>query len=77
VACLRQFLDRYEPPKGYNNDEVKRECSKMYVTCLGFRVSGHCGYHTTVITGFSKWRNLPDAYDPETVLKLKELSDEL
>jgi transposase-like protein len=33
VKCGRQFIECYDPPKGYS-DEVKRECLKMYVSCL-------------------------------------------
>ena len=37
VNCARQFIDCYQPHKGYSW-EVKRECLQMYVNGLGFRV---------------------------------------
>jgi transposase-like protein len=36
VSCGRQFIDCYQPHKGYS-EEVKRECLKMYVNGMGFR----------------------------------------
>jgi hypothetical protein len=36
VGCGRQFIDCYQPHKGYS-EEVKRECLKMYVNGMGFR----------------------------------------
>jgi transposase-like protein len=36
VGCGRQFIDCYQPHKGYL-EEVKRECLKMYVNGMGFR----------------------------------------
>ena len=36
VGCGRQFIDCYQPHKGYS-EEVKRECLKMYANGLGFR----------------------------------------
>jgi transposase-like protein len=36
VDCGRQFIDGYDPPKGYA-DEFKRECLKLYVNGMGFR----------------------------------------
>jgi transposase-like protein len=73
----RQFIDRYEPPKGYS-DEVKRECLKMYVNGMGFRgierVKGV--HHTTVIYWVKQvGQNLPDAYAPETTPQVGELDE--
>jgi len=50
VTCGRQFIDHYDPPKGYS-DEVKRECLRMYVSGLGFRAIERVKgvHHTTVI----------------------------
>ena len=77
VVCGRQFIERYEPPKGYS-DEVKRECLKMYVNGMGFRgierVKGV--HHTTVITWVKRvGQLLPDAYEPETVPLVGELDE--
>jgi len=36
VGCGRQFIDCYQPHKGYCQG-VKRECLKMYVNGMGFR----------------------------------------
>ncbi len=51
VKCGRQFIDFYEPHKGYS-DAIKKECLKMYVNGMGFReierVKGVD--HTTIIT---------------------------
>ncbi len=34
--CDRQFIDVYDPPKGYS-EELKQECLKMYLNGMGFR----------------------------------------
>ena len=77
VDCARQFIEDYDPPKGYS-DEVKRECLKLYVNGMGFRaierVTGV--HHTTVIYWVKQvGQNLPDAYDPETVPQVGELDE--
>ena len=36
VNCSCQFIDCYEKTRGYEN-EMKRECLKMYVNGTGFR----------------------------------------
>ena len=36
VGCYRQFIDCYQPHKGYS-EEVKGECLKMSVNGMGFR----------------------------------------
>jgi len=38
VGCGRQFIDCYQPHKGYS-EEIKREYLKMYVNGMGFRAS--------------------------------------
>jgi len=55
VGCGRQFIDGYQPHKGYSW-EVKRECLKMYVTGLGFRAIERVKnvHHTTIINGSNK-----------------------
>jgi transposase-like protein len=48
VKCGRQFIECYDPPKGYS-DEVKRECLKMYVNGMGFRgIERVKGVHHTI-----------------------------
>lgn len=70
VNCGRQFIDCYETSRGYS-DEVKRECLKMYVFCLGFsrcRTESLRVHHTTVITWVKRVGELlPDTYEPETI----------
>jgi transposase-like protein len=75
VDFSRQFIDRYDPPKGYS-DEFKRECLKMYVNGSGFRAIDRVKgvHHTTVIDWVEPvGQNLPDAYEPETVPQVGEL----
>ncbi len=77
VECGRQFIDHYDPPRGYS-DDVKRECLRMHVNQSGFpaieRVKGV--HHTTVITWVKQVGELlPDAYDPETVPEVGELDE--
>ena len=54
VDCQRQFIDSYQPHKGYP-DKVRRECLKMYVNGMGLRaierVKGP--HHTTIISMMS------------------------
>ena len=77
VDCRRQFIDAYQPARGYS-DDVKRECLKMYVNGMGFRgierVKGV--HHTTVITWVKRVGELlPDAYDPDTIPEVGELDE--
>ena len=77
VACSRQFLDRYDPPKGYS-DEVKRECLKMYVNGMGLRgIERVKGVHHTTVMNWVKQvgEHLPDAYEPETTPEVGELDE--
>jgi transposase-like protein len=77
VACGRQFIDRYEPPKGYS-EEVRRECLKMYVNGMGFRGIQRVKdvHHTTVICWVKQvGQNRPDAYAPETTPQVGELDE--
>lgn len=77
VACSRQFVDRYESPKGYS-DDVKRECLKLYVNGMGFRAIERVKgvHHTTVITWVKQVGELlPDAYAPEVIPTVGELDE--
>jgi IS1 family transposase len=77
VECGRQFIDHYDPPRGYS-DEFKRECLRMYVNQSGFRAIERVKgvHHTTVITWVKRVGELlPDAYDPETVPEVGELDE--
>jgi len=59
VPCHRQFIDCYEPSRGYS-DDLKRQYLELYVNGMGFRaiewVTGV--HHTTVITSWSYRRFL-------------------
>jgi len=77
VACARQFLDCYAPPKGYS-DEVKQECLRMYVNGTGFRgierVKGV--HHTTVINWVKQvGLDLPLADEPARIPDVGELDE--
>ncbi len=77
VACGRQFIDVYEPHRGYS-DTVRRECLKMYVNGSGFRAVERVKgvHHTTVITWVKQvGERLPDAYDPDTTPEVGELDE--
>ncbi len=77
VDCGRQFIDCYEPHKGYS-DEVKRECLKMYTNGMGFRgIERVKGVHHTTIIHWVKQvgEHLPDAYAAETIPKVGELDE--
>lgn len=69
VDCRRQFIDTYEPAKGYCN-QIQQDCLKMYVNGMGFRgierVKGV--HHTTVISWVKQLgKQLPDA-PPESAI---------
>ena len=77
VACGRQFIDCYEPGKGYS-DEVKRECLKMYTNGMGFRgIERVKGVHQTTMVHWLKQvgEHLPDASEPETIPEVGELDE--
>ena len=77
VACSRQFLDRYEPSKGYS-ENVKRECLKMYVNGMGFRgIERVTGVHHTTVINWVKQvgLDLPDTAQPDSVPKVGELDE--
>jgi len=77
VDCRRQFIDDYEPPKGYSED-VKRECLKMYVNGSGFRAIERVKgvHHTTVIYWVKQVGELlPDAYAPDVIPDVGELDE--
>ena len=77
VGCGRQFIDCYQPHKGYS-EEVKRECLKMYVNGMGFRAIERIkGVHHTSIINWVKLVGelLPDAYEPDTIFLVGELDE--
>jgi len=77
VACGRQFIDAYDPHRGYS-DEFRRECIKMYVNGSGFRAIERVKgvHHTTVITWVKQvGLLLPDAYEAETTPEVGELDE--
>lgn len=75
--CIRQFIDLYDPPKGYSED-LKQECLKMYLNGMGFRsierVKGV--HHTTIIYWVKQLgEKLPDAPKEDTVPEVGELDE--
>jgi transposase-like protein len=77
VDCRRQFIECYEPPKGYSED-IKRECLRMYVNGSGFRAIERVKgvHHTTVIYWVKQvGKLLPDAYAPEGIPEVGELDE--
>jgi transposase-like protein len=77
VSCSRQFIDHYEPPKGYSA-EFKQECLKMYVNGSGFRAIERVKgvHHTTVIDWVAQVaERLPDSYTPDTMPQVGELDE--
>lgn len=77
VKCGRQFIDSYEPHRGYS-DEIKKECLKMYVNGMDFReierVKGV--HHTTIITWVKALGQLlPPAYNPSVIPYVGELDE--
>ena len=77
VGCGRQFIDCYQPHKGYS-EEVKRECLKMYVNGMGFRAIERVKgvYHTTRINLVKQvGKLLPSAYAPEIIPEVGELDE--
>ena len=77
VDCGRQFIDKYEPQKGYS-DDVKRICLRMYVNGMGFRaIQRVTGVHHTTIINWVKQVGsmLPDAYNPDKIPQVGELDE--
>lgn len=77
VNCGRQFIEHYEPKKGYS-ELVRRECLKMYVNGMGFRAIERVKgvHHTTVIHWVKQvGKNLPDVYNPQKTPEVGELDE--
>lgn len=77
VLCRRQFIDDYEPHRGYS-DSIRQDCLKMYVNGMGFRAIQRVKgvHHTTLITWVKQvGEMLPDAYDPEQIPEVGELDE--
>jgi transposase len=77
VDCGRQFIDVYEPHRGYS-DDVKRICLKMYTNGMGFRAIERVTdvHHTTIISWVKQvGKLLPDAYNPGTTPQVGELDE--
>lgn len=76
--CRRQFIDVYEPIKGYSND-IKQDCLKMYVNGMGFRAieRGHCVFITPPwFTLFKQLgKQLPDAPQESAIPEVGELDE--
>ena len=77
VNCRRQFLDVYDPPKGYS-EAVKRECLELYVNGTGFRAIERVKkvHHTTVIHWVKQVGNaLPNAPQESEIPEIGELDE--
>jgi len=77
VECGRQFIECYQPHKGYSQ-EVKKECLKMYVNGMGFRAIERIKgvHHTTIINWVKQVGELlPEAYEPDTIPDVGELDE--
>jgi len=77
VDCRRQFIEDYAPHQGYS-DEVKAMCLKMYVNGMGFRgIERVTGVHHTTVIYWVKLvgKDLPDAYEPDSIPEVSELDE--
>ncbi|MBD2772570.1 IS1 family transposase [Iningainema tapete] len=75
--CGRQFIDVYNPPKGYS-DEIKQECLKLYVNGMGFRaIERSTGVHHTTIIYWVKQigEQLPNAPQENEIPEVGELDE--
>jgi transposase-like protein len=77
TKCERQFIDLYDPPKGYS-EELKQECLKMYLNGMGFRgierVKGV--HHTTIIYWVKQLgEKLPDVPKEDVIPEVGELDE--
>lgn len=75
--CGRQFIDIYNPPKGYS-DEIKQQCLKLYVNGMGFRaIERSTGVHHTTIIYWVKQlgMQLPDAPESSEIPEVGELDE--
>lgn len=75
--CGRQFIDCYEPPRGYS-EQVKQQCLSMYVNGMGFRaIARVMGVHNTTVIDWVKQvgENLPDYYNPDQIPQVGELDE--
>jgi transposase-like protein len=76
-ACGRQFIEGYDPPKGYS-EEIKQDCLMRYVNGMGFRGIERCTgvHHTTVIHWVKQLGNqLPDAPEESEIPEVGELDE--
>ncbi|ACC80323.1 IS1 transposase [Nostoc punctiforme PCC 73102] len=77
TKCERQFIDVYDPPKGYS-EELKQECLEMYLNGMGFRpierVKGV--HHTTIIFWVKQMgEKLPDVPEENVIPEVGELDE--
>jgi transposase-like protein len=84
--CGRQFIDCYEPPRGYSL-QVKQQCLSRYVNGMGFRsILFQRGYANERVMGVNNnttvmdWvrqggENLPDYYHPNQLPQVGELDE--
>ena len=77
VTCRRQFIEHYEPHRGYS-DEFRKDCLRLYINGLGLRAIERVkGVHHTTVGNWVKQvgEYLPDAYAPETTPEVGELDE--
>ena len=77
TACGRQFIEGYDPPKGYS-EETKQDCLMRYVNGMGFRGIERCTgvHHTTVIHWVKQLgKQLPDAPEESEIPEVGELDE--
>ena len=75
--CGRQFIEGYDPPRGYS-DDIKRECLEMYLNGMGFRAIERVKkvHHTTVINWVKQVGNsLSDAPNHSEIPEVSELDE--
>ncbi|KAM3101273.1 IS1 family transposase [Phormidesmis sp. 146-12] len=76
-ACGRQFIEGYDPPKGYSA-ATKQDCLMRYVNGMGFRAIERCTgvHHTTVIHWVKQLgQQLPDAPQESEIPEVGELDE--
>jgi len=77
VECQLQFIEEYEPPKGYSK-QVKQECLKMYLNGMGFRAIERVkGVHHTTVIYWAKQlgEKLPESAKEEGLSAVGELDE--
>jgi len=77
ASCQRQFLNIYEPPKGYS-DDIKREDLELYLNGMVFRAIERVKHvhHTTIIYWVKQLGDhLPDTPTENNIPEVTELDE--